>query len=55
MSNLELIGTYKHIKCPKCEWQGFVGDLLKDFVCDEEENILDEHWVCPNCKTIIIE
>lgn len=49
------IGSHHKEKCTKCEWEGYRSDLEKAVDTDDEENIIDEHWVCPNCKTVIVE
>lgn len=54
------IGYWEHEKCTKCEWEGYRSELEKSFVFDDDADEetdapIDEHWVCPNCKTIIID
>jgi rubredoxin len=50
------IGHYEKEKCSNCEWEGYRSELEKDFTFDDDgEDIVDEHWVCPHCKLIIIE
>lgn len=54
------LGYNEHEKCSKCKWEGHRSELIKDFVYDDNADIendspIDEHWVCPNCKTIVIE
>lgn len=56
---MDRVGFHEHEKCPNCEWEGFRSELEKDYVFDENaeegDTPIDEHWVCPNCKAIIIE
>lgn len=55
---LDRIGNHEQEKCQNCDWTGFRSELIKDCVYDEnskEDLPIDEHWVCPNCKTTIIE
>jgi hypothetical protein len=53
------IGYYKEEKCNKCDWIGYRSELLKHFVYEEpyheDDDPIDEHWVCPICGTVIIE
>ena len=53
------IGYHKLEKCPNCGWESYRSELVKDCVsdndADEKDKPIDEHWFCPNCKTVIIE
>lgn len=52
------IGYNEIEKCPKCKWEGYRSKLEKSYVFADDSNEeidapIDEHWVCPICKTII--
>jgi hypothetical protein len=53
------IGYFREEKCEKCDWEGYRSELEKRYVYDEpyhEDDLpTDEHWVCPVCKSIIID
>ena len=54
------IGFLEHEKCSNCNWEGYRSELEKDYIfaddANEEEDMpIDEHWFCPNCRTVIIE
>jgi hypothetical protein len=55
---MDRMGYYEQEKCNNCDWEGFRSELEKDFVFEddlEDSEPIDEHWVCPNCRQIIID